>query len=229
VTYAAALMTLGRPVDAEAAVQRAADIRTRIGSPIFSSRIPVALARDLLAQGRATEALAVVDDTQSKTRAAAQAHPDQWVDEVLASSLQLERARALLALGQPAEAEKLLRDLLASTRASQSPAFFETLQSDASLALAEQSLAANRLADAASLAKSALIWRQSRQSADSPGLLEAHAILARALLRLGRGAEADEHFREARRIARQHKALGPQYQRLVDNAASSARPGQRLQ
>jgi serine/threonine-protein kinase len=215
---------LGRYEHAHAALDRA-DAAWRAFAPNpnhpRANALHFARARLLLAQQRASEALAALD----RVVTASFDPPVLETDDLTARTL---RARAQLRLGRMDEASAQARAALAAVERSPLRAYFADYEADAALVLGQ---ALRRQADsqaACARLERALALREAKHDAASPWLVEAQVELADCYLDLHRLPPAQRLLEQARSIEARHTQLGAQFKdalRALELRLASRRRG----
>ena len=196
---------------AEAAVLEApalADARRSLGEPRDLGALHALLltaARLDLARGEPAIALERLTEVRDPVNALAPApHPDHL-------EAQLLHAQALFGMNRLEAATAEATAVLDGVRRSPLHAYLGRLEADASLALAQMQIAAERFVEAQLHAERALNLRQANQDPRSLGVAEAQLVLARSLIAQRQLPLAQRQLGDAAALVAAQPAAGAQY------------------
>ena len=205
--YAAALAEMGRIDESILLATKAAEIFSKVKTPVGTTLVPIVLATAHTSIGHDQEALEAID-RYSEGR--------ERLEVPVQIRVEISRAAAL-AEHSATESEALLRTQLQRLAQLPQPQRYRWIEGDARIVLGRLLTKSDRAGPACEVLEPVVQWRTEDLSPGSALLADAQVALAECRLRQGSAEISSELFRKAKAIYATHAQLGNHYRKPFDD------------
>lgn len=205
--YAAALAEMGRVDESIQLATTAAEIFSKVKTPVGTTLVPIVLATAHTSAGHERQALEAIDrysDGRDRLEVPVQIRVET-------------RRAAALAKDSAAESETLLRVQLQRLAQLPQSQRYRWIESDTRIVLGRLLTRSGRAGPACELLEPVVQWRTQDLSPQSALLADAQVALAECQWRQGNEEIANELFGKAKAIYASHAQLGNQYRKPFDD------------